>query len=105
MGNDFPRLGGVPDTAGHTEDRGHPARPSGTVVVSANNLPMGHFTSTLWPGGTAWPGSYRNSPTQKLKIWVRSSGPLTIGKPKSSAIGTGPSAGTMIRAPTPADTR
>ena len=49
--------------------------------------------------------SYRYKPTQKLNIWVRSVCALTIGKPKSRAIGTGPSIGTVMRRPKPAATR
>jgi len=42
-----------------------------------------------------------NTPTQKLKTCSRSPGPRTMGKPKSRAMGTGPSMGTIIRAPKP----
>ena len=54
------------------------------------------------------PGSdfaQRNRPSQKLKICVRSPAALTIGKPKSRAMGTGPSIGSTKRTPKPAETR
>src|SRR5271169_1437993 len=45
----------------------------------------------------------RKKPSQKLKTCSLSPGPLTIGKPKSRAIGTGPSIGTTNRMPKPAE--
>ena len=61
-----------------------------------------------WPHSSYWSYSwslYRKNPSQKLKTCVWSCGAFTIGKPKSSAIGTWPSIGTTIRKPRPADTR
>jgi hypothetical protein len=45
------------------------------------------------------------NPSQKLNACSSAHRPLTMGKPKSRAMGTGPSIGTTNRRPKPADTR
>src|SRR5262249_12837049 len=49
--------------------------------------------------------AHRVKPIQKLKTCCWSVLAWTMGKPKSSAMGTGPSIGTVNRMPKPADTR
>src|SRR5262249_7612742 len=68
-------------------------------------LPGDGPRSSVVGGGGAGPPAHRAKPMKKLNTCSRSCGPLTIGKPKSRAIGTGPSIGTTTRMPKPAVTR
>ncbi len=63
------------------------------------------FVPASRKAGRALVRAQYDQPMKKLNTCSRSPRALTIGKPKSSAIGTGPSIGTTKRTPRPAETR